>query len=184
MAISTKAIVIGALRRARCRAHFRTFRTTGNHSAGVFLIPQSLDVGTAIDELVLIWLASEASEWQDRLEWLLQYRQELGYPGRGDVPNLVEVHSDVIHCAMRTRDSAETCLAASPITPTFRMTASCNSSDAMNAARPGSMKRVIRRQRSSMWCRYSRSSFTEPLPREGFGRARTNEATSRSRHGP
>src|SRR5580692_3751844 len=58
-------------------AHFRTFRTTGNHSSSVFLIPQSLDVGTAIDELVLIWLASEASEWQDRLEWLLQYRQEL-----------------------------------------------------------------------------------------------------------
>jgi len=31
----------------------------------VFLIPQSLDVGTAIDELMLIWLASEASEWEN-----------------------------------------------------------------------------------------------------------------------
>jgi hypothetical protein len=50
--------------------HFRAFRDAGNHSAGVFLIPQSLDIGTAIDELVLIWLASEASEWADRLEWL------------------------------------------------------------------------------------------------------------------
>ena len=51
-------------------AHFRVFRTAGKRSAGVFLIPQSLDVGTAIDELMLIWLASEASEWENRLEWL------------------------------------------------------------------------------------------------------------------
>jgi len=51
-------------------AHFRTFRNAGKQSSGVFLIPQSLDVGTAIDELLLIWLASEASEWKDRLVWL------------------------------------------------------------------------------------------------------------------
>jgi hypothetical protein len=51
-------------------AHFRAFRNAGKHSAGVFLVPQNLDVGTAIDELLLIWLASDASEWEDRLEWL------------------------------------------------------------------------------------------------------------------
>lgn len=51
-------------------AHFRTFRVAGNHSAGGFLIPQSLDIGAAIDEFVFIWLASEASDWVDRLEWL------------------------------------------------------------------------------------------------------------------
>lgn len=50
--------------------HFRRFRAAGNHSAGVFLVPQSLDIGVAIDELVLIWQASEAWEWIDRLEWL------------------------------------------------------------------------------------------------------------------
>jgi hypothetical protein len=43
-------------------AHFRTSREAGNNSSGVFLIPQSLDVGTAIEELLLIWLVSEASE--------------------------------------------------------------------------------------------------------------------------
>src|ERR1700722_6169457 len=32
---------------------------------------------------------------------LPQYRQELGYPGRGDVPDLVEVHSDVIMTGYR-----------------------------------------------------------------------------------
>jgi hypothetical protein len=51
-------------------AHFRTFRNAGKRSTGVFLVPQSLDVGTAIDELLLIWLASEASDWENRLEWL------------------------------------------------------------------------------------------------------------------
>ncbi len=51
-------------------AHFRAFLGAGDHSAGVFLIPQSLDIGTAIEELLLLWLASEASEWVDRLEWL------------------------------------------------------------------------------------------------------------------
>lgn len=51
-------------------AHFREFTKAGMHSAGVFLVPQGLDVGTAIEELLLIWLASEASEWENRLEWL------------------------------------------------------------------------------------------------------------------
>ena len=51
-------------------AHFRTFRNAGKRSAGVFLIAQSLDIGIAIEELLLIWLASDASEWDDPLEWL------------------------------------------------------------------------------------------------------------------
>ena len=50
--------------------HFRAYRSAGKQSSGVFLIPQSLDVGSAIDELLLIWMASEASEWADRLVWL------------------------------------------------------------------------------------------------------------------
>lgn len=51
-------------------AHFRAFRNLGKRSAGVFLIAQSLDVATAIEELLLVWLASEASEWENRPEWL------------------------------------------------------------------------------------------------------------------
>lgn len=51
-------------------AHFREFRRVGKLSAGVFMIPQKLDVGTAMHELLLIWLASEASDWENRLEWL------------------------------------------------------------------------------------------------------------------
>jgi hypothetical protein len=48
-------------------AHFRAFRNAGRQSPGVFLIPQSLDVGNAIDELLLAWVASDASEWENRL---------------------------------------------------------------------------------------------------------------------
>lgn len=51
-------------------AHFRAFRNARRQGSGVFLIPQSLDVGTAIDELLLVWFASEASEWENRLVWL------------------------------------------------------------------------------------------------------------------
>lgn len=50
--------------------HFRAFRDAGGQSPGVFLIAQRLDVGTAIDELVLVWTASDASEWKNRLVWL------------------------------------------------------------------------------------------------------------------
>jgi hypothetical protein len=51
-------------------AHFSAFRDAGHRSSGVFLIPQRLAIGAGIEELLLIWLASEASDWVDRLEWL------------------------------------------------------------------------------------------------------------------
>jgi hypothetical protein len=69
-----KAIVSGVLRREPSldflTAQAAGFRSAGSHSSGVFLVSQSLDVGRAIDELLLIWLASKASEWENRLEWL------------------------------------------------------------------------------------------------------------------
>jgi len=51
-------------------AYFRAFRHSGKRSAGVLLVPQRLDIGTAIDELLLIWQASDSSEWEDLLVWL------------------------------------------------------------------------------------------------------------------
>jgi hypothetical protein len=50
--------------------HFRGYREAGRQSGGVVLIPQTLDIGTAIEELHMIWVASDAEEWRDRLEWL------------------------------------------------------------------------------------------------------------------
>jgi hypothetical protein len=51
-------------------SHFRAHLKGRNRSSGVFLIPQSLDVGTAISELLLVWLASDALEWEGRIVWL------------------------------------------------------------------------------------------------------------------
>ncbi len=50
--------------------HFRAFRGTGRTSPSVLLIPQSLAVGVAIEELLLVWFASDSSEWENRLGWL------------------------------------------------------------------------------------------------------------------
>ncbi len=51
-------------------AHFRALRSAGGHSAGVLLVPERLDIAIAIEKMLLIWTASEASEWENRLEWL------------------------------------------------------------------------------------------------------------------
>lgn len=50
--------------------HVREFRKAGNRCSGVFLLPQRLDAATAIDELLLVWAASDAAEWEDRIVWL------------------------------------------------------------------------------------------------------------------
>jgi len=43
------------------------FLQAGNSSPGVLLVPQRLPVGEAIEELVLIWAASDADEWRNRI---------------------------------------------------------------------------------------------------------------------
>ena len=47
--------------------HFGDFLEAGNSSPGVLLVSQRLPVGDAIEELVLIWAASDADEWQNRI---------------------------------------------------------------------------------------------------------------------
>jgi hypothetical protein len=39
-------------------------------SAGVILLREAIPIATAIEELVLIWSASEAEEWIGRLAWI------------------------------------------------------------------------------------------------------------------
>jgi hypothetical protein len=50
-------------------AHFARF-TPGAHSPGVILLREAISISTAIEELVLIWNASEAEEWSGRLAWI------------------------------------------------------------------------------------------------------------------
>jgi hypothetical protein len=45
-------------------AHFMRFRETRS-SPGLIIVSQDLDIGSAIEDLLLIWMATEAREWTD-----------------------------------------------------------------------------------------------------------------------
>jgi hypothetical protein len=49
--------------------HFAEF-ITSETSAGLLVIPQSLSVTAAVEELILIWSATEAEEWVNRISTL------------------------------------------------------------------------------------------------------------------
>jgi hypothetical protein len=49
--------------------HFANFTTTRT-SAGVILISQNLSIMQAVEDLILIWVASEAEGWVNRLDSL------------------------------------------------------------------------------------------------------------------
>lgn len=49
--------------------HF-TRHTATAPCAGVILLREAIPIATAIEELLLIWNASEAEEWIDRLVWI------------------------------------------------------------------------------------------------------------------
>ncbi|NUQ64239.1 MAG: DUF5615 family PIN-like protein [Pirellulales bacterium] len=49
--------------------HFSAFIATET-SAGVLVIPQKLPIAQAVEELILIWAASEAEEWINRIHSL------------------------------------------------------------------------------------------------------------------
>lgn len=50
--------------------HFREFLARGNSSPGLLMVPQGAPVGAVIESILLIWIASEADEWTDRIVWL------------------------------------------------------------------------------------------------------------------
>jgi len=50
-------------------AHFARHKASAS-SPGVVLLREAIPVATAIEELVLIWSASEAEEWINRLVWI------------------------------------------------------------------------------------------------------------------
>ncbi|MDF3043201.1 MAG: hypothetical protein K0Q71_5907 [Thermomicrobiales bacterium] len=49
--------------------HFRN-RVKATGSPGLIIVPQSLDIGRAIGEIVLIWATTDAEEWSDRVGYL------------------------------------------------------------------------------------------------------------------
>ncbi|MBI1764382.1 MAG: DUF5615 family PIN-like protein [Acidobacteria bacterium] len=50
-------------------SHFAAFITQQN-SPGVLLIPQSLSISRAVEDLVIIWSASEPEEYANTITWL------------------------------------------------------------------------------------------------------------------
>jgi hypothetical protein len=46
--------------------HFARFRETRS-SPGIIIVSQDLDLGAAIDDLLLVWLATDSEEWKDHL---------------------------------------------------------------------------------------------------------------------
>jgi len=51
-------------------AHFRQYISAGVKTPGVFLLREGISIAAAIEELVLIWSATEAEEWINRLLWI------------------------------------------------------------------------------------------------------------------
>lgn len=49
-------------------SHFAQF-IAGRTSAGVIVVPKDIPVGV-VEELLLIWAASQAEEWHNRLFWI------------------------------------------------------------------------------------------------------------------
>jgi predicted nuclease of predicted toxin-antitoxin system len=47
--------------------HFGEFLQARGSSPGVFLVQQYSPVGDVIEELVLVWAASDAEEWKNRI---------------------------------------------------------------------------------------------------------------------
>jgi hypothetical protein len=45
----------------------RCWPTLGGSSPGVFLVKQHAPIAEVIDALVLVWAASDADEWRDRI---------------------------------------------------------------------------------------------------------------------
>ena len=50
-------------------AHFARFSGV-TQSPGLILLREAIPIATAIEELALIWSASEAEEWKGRLVWI------------------------------------------------------------------------------------------------------------------
>jgi hypothetical protein len=50
--------------------HFASFIESQTYSAGVLIVSQKLEISRAIDEIILIWQASEAKEYGNSIRQL------------------------------------------------------------------------------------------------------------------
>ena len=64
------AFVLVTNNRASMPVHLQDHLAGGQHVPGIFILNPDLTMGETIDELLLIWSASEAEEYADRLSYL------------------------------------------------------------------------------------------------------------------
>lgn len=50
--------------------HVANHLAAGHHTWGVFIINQDRSWKDILENLILIWSASQAEDWQDRIEWI------------------------------------------------------------------------------------------------------------------
>jgi hypothetical protein len=62
-------IVISHDRRTMTR-HFQERLSAGKSNPGLFIVPQRKAIAEIIESLLLVWTASQASEWRDTIVYL------------------------------------------------------------------------------------------------------------------
>jgi len=60
-----EARAAGVIRKTMA-AHFARFLDSRS-SPGLIIVPQALDIGLAIEDLLIVWAASDAEEWTDKV---------------------------------------------------------------------------------------------------------------------
>ncbi|PKO20967.1 MAG: hypothetical protein CVU38_17290 [Chloroflexi bacterium HGW-Chloroflexi-1] len=56
--------------RASMPVHLRDHLAIGRHVPGIFILNPNMTMGETIDELILIWAASDSDEYADQLRYL------------------------------------------------------------------------------------------------------------------
>jgi len=56
--------------RASMPIHLRDHLAAGRHVPGIFILNSNMTMGETIDELILIWSASDSDEYADQLRYL------------------------------------------------------------------------------------------------------------------
>lgn len=59
-----------ALRRVEPAVDVRVMGEAGGHVPGILMVSEDFSMVELVDDLLLIWSASEADEWRDRLVYL------------------------------------------------------------------------------------------------------------------
>jgi hypothetical protein len=50
--------------------HFRDRLVSGKSAAGSFIVPQRGAIGEVVECLILVWSASQAEEWRNKIAYL------------------------------------------------------------------------------------------------------------------